>query len=335
MIHRTSTINLTETWQDELSNLITTPEYLFEYLGLPLEQLQAAKKATALFPLRTTRSYLEKIEKGNINDPLLRQILPIGAEFDDIAGFTSDPLNEQSTNEMPGLIHKYQGRVLFITATQCAINCRYCFRRHFDYQNNNQSRNQWLQTIQHIKNDSSIEEVILSGGDPLVLADNQLDWLINQLSEIPHIERLRIHSRLPIVLPSRISTKLSKLLTKSRLNSIFVVHCNHSQEIDIRVKKALNSLGEAGITLLNQSVLLKDINDQAETLCNLSKSLFSCGVLPYYLHLLDRVTGSAHFEVPEAKAKELYQDLLSQLPGYLVPKLVREKPYASSKTPIV
>ena len=335
MIHRTETIKLTESWQNELSQLITTPEALFDYLKLDHKLLEDARKAHALFPIRITHSYANKIEKGNTNDPLLKQILPLGEELEDVKGYSDDPLNEREVNHHPGLVHKYYGRVLFITAPQCAINCRYCFRRQFDYKSNTPSRNQWQSAIDYIAQDKTIEEVILSGGDPLVLPDNQLEWIVNKLSEIEHLLRLRIHSRLPIVLPSRITTKVSKLLTRSRLETVFVVHCNHSQEIDKQVKEALARLSHSGMSLLNQSVLLKDINDEAQILVDLSKSLFSSGVMPYYLHLLDKVSGSAHFDVSEAKAKRLYQDLLTQLPGYLVPKLVREVPSAPSKIPVV
>ena len=335
MIHRTQPINLTENWQDELSNLITTPESLFDYLELDHQYLPAAQKAHQLFPTRTTRSYASRIEKGNINDPLLQQVLPIGSEFDNIEGFSHDPLNEKASNNHPGLIHKYHGRVLLITAPQCAINCRYCFRRHFDYKGNTPSRQQWQQAIDYIEKDNTINEVILSGGDPLVLGDTQLSWLIDNLAKIPHLTTLRLHSRLPIVLPSRISPRLTRILTKSRLKPVFVVHCNHPQEIDNRVGHALEKLSQEGIQVFNQTVLLKGINDNDSTLTQLSKKLFAHRTIPYYLHLLDKVAGAAHFDVEEQKARDLHQAMLAKLPGYLVPKLVREIALAANKVPIV
>ena len=335
MIHRTSPIKLTENWQTELSNLITKPKALLELIELDDCYLEAAEKAHRNFPLRTTLSFANKIKKGDINDPLLQQILPIGAELEDIAGYNTDPLNEQTANKIPGLVHKYQGRVLLITAPQCAINCRYCFRRHFDYQGNTPSRAQWQTALDYIKDNKSIDEVILSGGDPLVLNDAQLSWLISAISDIPHVDRLRIHSRVPIVLPSRITPKMLKNVINCRLKTIFVVHCNHPQEIDEHVAHSLINIRECGATLLNQTVLLKGINDNAETLIDLSKSLFAQGVLPYYLHLLDRVSGAAHFDICERDAVALHQSLLNQLPGYLVPKLVREVADAPSKVPVI
>ena len=334
MIHRTIPTWQARSWQDELSQLITEPEALFTALKLDPSHLEAAKRATSLFPLRVTQSFVNRMKLGNINDPLLLQVLPLREEFNRHPGYTTDPLEEADSNPVPGLIHKYHSRVLLIGAPQCAINCRYCFRRHFDYQANTPSRAQWLDALGYIRSTPEIDEVILSGGDPLVTSDRQLAWLIDELAAIPHLQRLRIHSRLPIVLPSRVTPELVNILTSSRLQPVLVVHCNHPQELDSEVESAFELLRNQGITLLNQTVLLKCINNDAETLIQLSKELFKLGVLPYYLHLLDKVEGTTHFDQNERDAKRLHSAMLAHLPGYLVPKLVREDAGATSKTPV-
>ena len=233
-----------------------------------------------------------------------------------------------------GIIHKYHGRVLLITTGACAVHCRYCFRRHFPYQQHQQSPKQWDSALEYIRGDASISEVILSGGDPLVLGNPRLASLLDLLSAIPHLRRLRIHSRLPIVLPARIDQGLIQILQESRLSCAVVIHSNHPRELDASVQHSLQLLRAAEVTLLNQSVLLRDINDNADTLCQLSETLYSMGVLPYYLHLLDSVNGSAHFNVTELTSSKIYRQLLQRLPGYLVPKLVRETPAYPYKTPI-
>ncbi|WP_188149693.1 EF-P beta-lysylation protein EpmB [Teredinibacter waterburyi] len=334
MIHRTIPTWQTRSWQDELSQLITEPEALFTTLKLDLGHLEAAKQAANLFPLRVTQSFLNRMKPGDIADPLLLQVLPLAEEFNQHPDYSADPLEEAESNPVPGLIHKYRSRVLLIGAPQCAINCRYCFRRHFDYQANSPSRAQWLDALSYIRSTQDIDEVILSGGDPLVISDRQLAWLIDELSAIPHLQRLRIHSRLPIVLPSRVTPELVNILTSSRLQPVLVVHCNHPQELDSEVGAAFALLRNQGITLLNQTVLLKGINNVAETLIQLSKELFKLGVLPYYLHLLDKVEGTTHFDQNERDAKGLHMAMLAHLPGYLVPKLVREEAGATSKTPV-
>jgi len=332
MIHRTIPTWQTKSWQEELNDLISCPEQLLQALDLPKSLLPAALKAHALFPVRVTRAYLSRIQKNTPNDPLLQQILPLNAELCPQPGFMEDPLEEHTHNPVPGLIHKYHGRVLLIAAPQCAINCRYCFRRHFDYRANTPSRQTWQQALQYINNNESIEEVILSGGDPLVMNDKQLAWLTKSISDIGHISRLRIHTRLPIVLPSRISDELVQLFQTLRLQVVMVVHCNHHQEIDSEVESALRRLQQAKVTLFNQVVLLKNINDSATILTKLSRQLFSCNVIPYYLHLLDKVSGAAHFEVLEPKARQIHKELQGLLPGYLVPKLVKEVAGETSKT---
>ncbi len=334
MIQRTLPTCQELDWQDELRQLITTPEALFERLCLPSRYLDQAHKAHALFPVRTTLSFINAMQKGDINDPLLKQVLPLGEELIQKKGFTDTPLEEDSFNTIPGIIHKYHGRVLLIAATQCAINCRYCFRRNFDYTANTLSKAQWQDIFNYINSDSSIEEVIFSGGDPLAMPDAPFAWAVTELEKIPHITRLRIHSRIPIVLPSRITKTLCHTLRNSRFDVAMVIHSNHAQEITPTVIEALNKLTSANIVLLNQSVLLKGINDNAATLTALSKALFSAGVMPYYLHLLDKVNGASHFDINKTQAKQLITALTESLSGYLVPKLVQEIPHAKSKTPI-
>lgn len=324
----------TSHWQQQLKELVRDPAELFALLGLKSEDMPAHLKACKDFALKVPKAFVAKMQPGDWNDPLLLQVLPQGAELSEQPGFITDPLHEQASNPEPGLIHKYQGRVLLVVSGGCAINCRYCFRRHFPYEDNNPSRKQWLQTLDYIAGDSSITEVILSGGDPLVATDKQLAELIGLIEAIPHVTTLRIHSRLPLVIPDRISDEFVAILSQCRLQSVFVIHCNHPNELDSDVDAALSKLKKAGVTLLNQSVLLANINDQTQTLQHLSEKLFSMGVLPYYLHLLDKVQGAAHFEVAENHAQQLMQALLLKLPGYLVPKLVRESPEQGSKTPI-
>lgn len=334
MIPRTVPTWQMKTWQDELKDLIDTPEALLERVGLGSDWLAAAKAAAKLFPVRATESYVRRIRQGNPNDPLLKQILPLAQESLEVSGYNEDPLKESHFSPCPGVIHKYPSRVLFIAATQCAINCRYCFRRHFPYDENQLSRQQWLQALQYVRNSNSVNEVILSGGDPLSMGDRQLAWLTEELAAIPHVKRLRIHSRYPIILPTRITPALVEALSSASLRTVVVSHCNHAQEIDYQVQDAFHRLKDAGFSLLNQTVLLRSVNDSAACLAELSEALFDCEVLPYYLHLLDPVRGAAHFAVLEREAREIYRDLLAKLPGYLVPKLVRETPHEKSKTPL-
>ncbi len=322
------------TWQDELAASVRDPEELFRLLDLPTAHLAGARSACRDFPLRVTRPFLDRMRKGDINDPLLRQVLPLGDELIAAPGYSADPLAEQKSNPAPGLIHKYRGRVLLVVSPNCAVNCRYCFRRHFPYRDNKPGRNQWQQVFDYIAADDSITEVIYSGGDPLAAADNHLAWLTQQIAGIPHVDRLRIHTRLPIVVPQRITEHLLKWFTNSRLRPVMVIHSNHANELDENVGNALRRLRNAGVALLNQTVLLKGINNSAHALINLNERLFTAGVMPYYLHVLDRVQGAAHFDVSEQEARQLLGDIMAALPGYLVPKLVREVAGANSKTPL-
>ncbi len=321
-------------WQHELRDAICSAQTLFELLELDGALAPKALKADKDFPLRVPRPFVDRIKKGDWKDPLLLQVLPLAEELDYTPGFSTDPLAERQAIAAPGLIHKYHGRVLLIATASCAIHCRYCFRRHFPYQENKPGTAQWKQALDYIRQDKSIKEVILSGGDPLLAPDRYLAELVDQLADIAHLERLRIHTRLPIVIPQRITTECLDWLTTSRLQPIVVLHCNHANEIDRAVAESIEQLLKRGVTVLNQSVLLRQINDRVDTLIELSEALFSVGVLPYYLHLLDRVAGAAHFDVAEVEALALIDQLRSKLPGYMVPKLVKEQAGKSSKTPI-
>ena len=321
-------------WQEEMSDLVSDPQELLELLQLDQQQLPQLKAAGELFQLRVPRPYLSRIRPGDPQDPLLLQVLPSARELQPTPGFSDDPLQEAAANPVPGVVHKYRGRLLLITAGQCAVNCRYCFRRAFPYSDNHLNRSQWQQALDYIRGQQDLREVILSGGDPLVMSDKQLGWLAGELAAIPHLDKLRIHTRLPIVAPSRVNREFLDWFTGSHLKPVLVLHCNHANEIDGAVRNALGQLRAAGVTLLNQSVLLKGVNDSEQALADLSETLFDAGVLPYYLHQLDRVQGAAHFEVSDARARALVEQLRQRLPGYLVPKLVREIPAEKSKTPL-
>ncbi|WP_392552509.1 EF-P beta-lysylation protein EpmB [Orbus wheelerorum] len=313
-----------EAWIYDLGQVITDLNDLFSQLSIDIATISptvlAAKKQ---FPLRVPTSFISRMEQGNLNDPLLRQILCDEKEMNIVDGYSSDPLDEQN-NVIPGLLHKYHNRALLITKTHCAINCRYCFRRHFPYQKNQGNKSNLTKALDYIAAHLELNEIILSGGDPLMAKDHELSWLIKQLEGIAHIKRLRIHSRLAIVIPNRITDQLSKIFAQSRLNIILVTHINHPNEIDQSVIDAMHKLKCNNVTLLNQSVLLKDINDDAQILANLSNKLFTAGILPYYLHALDKVQGAAHFFVDDNVAQSIMRELATQVSGYLVPKLARE-----------
>lgn len=318
-------------WQTALINAITDPEELLELLELDRSWLTQAKAAATLFPLKVPREFVSRMQKGDINDPLLRQVLPLGDEFKQVAGFEKDPWREETINPVPGLLHRYHGRVLLTLTGSCAINCRFCFRRHFPYAKNNPGTAGWQRALDYITHDETITEVILSGGDPLVMHDSQLQDFTKALDNIAHLKRLRIHSRLPIVLPERITVDLIAWLTSTRLHPLMVVHCNHPQEMTATVIQAMKKLTAAHISLLNQAVLLKGVNDNAETLINLSEAVFNAGILPYYLHTLDKVAGCAHFDLSQEEAQRLHWQITQRLPGYLVPKLVRTQAGAPAK----
>ena len=317
-------------WQLELANAITSvDELLYE---LELEQFENRLVRNSAFRLRVPRAYVKKMQKGNADDPLLMQVLPVTAE-NALSGFT-DPVGDLNAMVTPGLLHKYQGRALLLATGACAIHCRYCFRRHFPYSASNPRKNEWKQALDYLHTHDDIHEVILSGGDPLVLDNAKLAQLFTALEYIPHIQWLRIHTRLPVVLPSRIDDDLITLLQKLRFKISLVIHANHANELMIDELEALQRLNSSGITLLNQSVLLKGVNDCTTSLATLSKRLYEAGVLPYYLHMLDPVQGAMHFDVPQSRAIEILNTLKNELPGYLLPRLVREIQGEASKTAI-
>jgi EF-P beta-lysylation protein EpmB len=314
-----------------MASAITTAESLIEALGLDSALIEPARAAAEKFRLRVPRSYVARMRRGDINDPLLRQVLPLAQELDATPLYSADPLGERAALRAPGLLQKYQGRALLIATSACAIHCRYCFRREFPYAEQTSETTRFSEALAEITRDTSLEEVILSGGDPLSLSDARLTSVTDALARIPHLRRLRVHTRQPVVLPSRVDAGLITWLQTLRLPVVFVLHANHANEIDADVRAACAALRAAGVTLLNQTVLLRGVNDDPGVLANLSRSLFEAGVLPYYLHVLDRVSGAAHFDVPDTRAQEIAGTLGSLLPGYLVPRLVREVEGAPAK----
>lgn len=304
-----------------------------QHLGLDQEKYAQHIKARRLFPMRVPRHFVELMEKGNPHDPLFLQVMPLSDEFLTSPGYSEDPLDEHDTAGK-GILHKYDSRVLLMVRTGCAVNCRYCFRRHFPYADNAVSKHQWLDVLDYLRNNSQINEVIFSGGDPLMAKDDHLSWLANEIAAIAHIKRLRIHSRLPVVLPERISREFVEWFTALPLQKVLVLHANHANEMSETLKARLNTLREKGVTLLNQSVLLKEINDSADAISDLSETLFEAGVLPYYLHVLDKVQGASHFYVSDDKGRAIMEEAIKRLPGFLVPKLVREIGGQPGKTPI-
>ena len=321
-------------WLYELKKSYTRPEDLLSALQLDDSAYADDIKARQLFSMRVPRPFVQQMNIGDPNDPLLRQVLPLVDEFRVEPGFHKDPLDEQSS-PANGLLHKYHGRVLLILQGGCAVNCRYCFRRHFPYDELTISQRQIDDTLDYIKQNPEVNEVILSGGDPLMAKDERLHKLVRELEALPQLTRLRIHSRLPVVIPSRLTDGLLTSLTQSRLQVVLVIHANHANEISNDLSAALKKWHNAGIHVLNQSVLLKGVNDSSDALCRLSETLFRANVLPYYLHQLDKVEGASHFEVSDDKAQQLWLDMTQQLPGFLVPKLVREQARKPSKTAIM
>ena len=317
-------------WQQELSNAVGDVATLYELLELSMPDMYQPKQ----FPLRVPHAFIAKMKKGDPNDPLLLQILPDIAETLPVSGYTADPLDENNHNPIKGLIHKYQNRALITLTGACAVHCRYCFRQHFDYGANLPNADNVRLICEYINSDKNIDEVIFSGGDPLSINNRRFKMWIDTILGIDTIKTIRIHTRMPAILPNRIDDELLDILKSAKKNIIMVLHINHANEIDKLLTKKCQSLKSYGVILLNQSVLLKGVNDDVDTLCKLSHALFDVGVLPYYLHILDKVAGSAHFDVSLQKAVELYWGMLANLSGYLVPKLVQEvagKPY---KTPI-
>ncbi|MGD8407700.1 MAG: EF-P beta-lysylation protein EpmB [Thiohalophilus sp.] len=335
MITRTPPLWHTDEWQKSLARAIRDPRELLARLELPMDLLPAAQTASQDFPLLVPHAYVARMQPGDPQDPLLRQVLPLGEELQPAPGFVSDPVGDLPAMARPGLLHKYHGRALVITTGACGIHCRYCFRRHFPYSRANPMPSRWQQVRDYLLADDSLEELILSGGDPLSLSDHRLAGLLDAVRDIPHLKRIRLHTRYPIILPERLTPGFAELLQDTPWQVILVIHANHANEIDASVRNGLANLRDSGMTLLNQSVLLRGVNDTETALVELSEALFAAGVLPYYLHQLDPVQGAAHFQVDDHRALALHSALRHRLPGYLVPKLVRERAGEAAKTPLI
>lgn len=321
-------------WQAQWRDAVRDPAELLVTLGLETLAARLSPAAMAQFPLRVPRAFISRMRHGDDADPLLRQVLPLDDEDRIVPGFALDAVGDAAAKTADGVIRKYRGRALLIATGSCAVNCRYCFRRHFPYADETAGRGQWMDAIAAIAADPGIDEVILSGGDPLSLSTPKLAELTAQLATIPHLRRLRIHTRLPVVLPARIDAEFTAWLATLPWPVAIVIHANHANEFDDEVDAAVARLRDAGATLLNQAVLLRGVNDSVDALADLSERSFAAGVLPYYLHQLDRVQGAAHFEVDDALALELHRGLMSRLSGYLVPKLVREVAGDTGKRPL-
>jgi len=321
-------------WQERWREAITDPNELLNILGLGHLAAELLPEMDTGFALRVPRGFVERMQYGDPNDPLLLQVLPQSAELEAFPQFSLDAVGDLGARKTPGVLHKYQGRALFIATGACAVHCRYCFRRHFPYAEETAAANHWQAALTYAHNTPSLDEVILSGGDPLSLATPKLAELTNELRKIPHVKRLRIHTRLPVVLPERVDDELCHWLKALPWPCVLVLHANHANELDEHVEAVCARLRQTGATLLNQAVLLRRVNDTADALVELSERLFQYGVLPYYLHQLDRVQGAAHFEVSDNSARLLISALQERLPGYLIPRLVREVAGAVSKLPL-
>jgi len=317
-----------------MRDAIRDPAELCAVLELPPWFAESARRVNARahhFPLFAPRGFVARMRKGDPADPLLRQVLPLAEELDDVPGFTADPVGDAAAARAPGLLQKYHGRALLVTTGACAVHCRYCFRRHFPYEDAPRSLAHWQPAIDAIAADRSLHEVILSGGDPLTLGDATLAALVERLAAIGHLRRLRIHTRLPIMIPQRVTDALIGLLRGTRLTPIVVIHANHANELDAAVGRTLAHLADVGIPLLNQAVLLRGVNDTLADQVALSERLVDLRVLPYYLHQLDRVAGAAHFEVPVESGQRIVEELRMRLAGYAVPRYVAERPGAANK----
>lgn len=319
-------------WRQQLRDAIRQPDELLRELGLEHSaDFAALAKAHSLFRTLVPQAFLQRMQPGNTNDPLLRQVLPSPQEHQITAGFSSDPVADNAHSPVPGIIHKYHGRVLLITTGSCAVNCRYCFRREFNYADQQITGSRWQQCLNYIATNTDITEVIFSGGDPLIISTAKLQAMTNALQQLEHLKRLRLHTRLPIVIPDRVTPELIEWITALKLPLTLVLHINHANEIDSALAHRCQQLREAGCILLNQSVLLKDVNDNTASLVALSETLFNTGILPYYLNLLDRVNGAAHFLINDKTAKAIHVEMRQLLPGYLVPRLVRDDGSSISK----
>lgn len=320
-------------WQKELANSFNSPESLLTYLGFDAQAFTKDNQARDLFALRVPRFFADLMIPNDINDPLLKQVMPIADEFIIDPDFSTDPLEEQQSSEQ-GMLHKYHNRVLLMVRGGCAVNCRYCFRRHFPYGEHHNNKADWLEVFKQIGSDPNIDEIILSGGDPLMANDDYLSWMLQQINRIPNVKRVRIHSRLPVVLPYRITEQFVQLCQQAQQQIIMVLHINHPQEISVELAHKVELLIQAGVSVLNQAVMLRGINDSSDTQMALNEALFSNRIQPYYLHLFDKVQGAAHFAISDERAVAIMQDVIAKQSGYMVPKLVREIGGEASKTPI-
>lgn len=319
-------------WQEQIAQAIRCPNELLDYIGLQASGIGYSEQAIQQFPLRVPYAYADRIKRQDPDDPLLRQIFPYLAEEENNHHYINDPLSEAQIQPIPGLLHKYKNRVLVITTGACAIHCRYCFRRHFPYQDASALGDHWQQTLDYIQQHQNIDEVILSGGDPLSLPDQRLLEMYTALSEIDHIKRIRLHTRIPVVLPDRLSAMLIQAIATSPKKIIFVLHINHANELDAQVSSKVRLLQSHNIPVLNQSVLLKGVNDSADALLALSECLIALNITPYYLHLLDPVAGAAHFAVPLDKAQQIIRQMQRTASGYLIPRLVKDECGKPSKS---
>lgn len=321
-------------WQVSMRDAIRSPQELCRRLGLGEVVSQEATDSLAGFPVFVPLEFLSRIRPGDINDPLLRQVLPVHDETIAAEGFELDPVGDAEASLEPGLLQKYQGRALMVVTGACAVHCRYCFRRHFPYGGAPKSFSAWQPALDAVAKDESIHEILLSGGDPLTIVDSRLSELAHAIAQVPHVRRLRIHTRLPVMIPDRVNDEFLGWITRTRLQPFVVVHVNHAQELDSAVVDALRRMIDAGITVLNQAVLLRGVNDDEDALVELCEQLVDVGVVPYYLHQLDRVAGAIHFEVDVERGKQIVASMRKRLPGYAVPEYVREVAGASSKTPL-
>jgi EF-P beta-lysylation protein EpmB len=321
-------------WQQLWRDAVRDPRELLNLLGLPHLAASLSDAAVGQFPLRVPRGFVARMRRGDPHDPLLRQVLPVLDEERMAPGFSFDAVGDAAARGATGVIHKYANRALLIATGSCAVHCRYCFRRHYPYAEETAASARWTEALDYLRADTSIEEVLLSGGDPWSLSTAKLTEFTDALAHIGHVRRLRIHTRLPVVLPERVDVELLAWLRSLRQQAVIVIHANHANELDAGVDAALAALHASGATLLNQSVLLRGVNDNTDALVALSLRLFDAGVLPYYLHQLDRVAGTAHFEVGDEEARRLHAAMMARLPGYLVPRLVREIAGEPGKTPL-
>lgn len=318
-------------WRQIQRETFTDWKKLVDFLQLDLDSPKARLLTHSSFPLNLPLRLAQKIQKNCWNDPVLIQFLPTTEEEKESPLFVLDPVEDEAFRKTPKLLHKYQARALLLSTSACAMNCRFCFRRNFAYET---TEKKFEKELQEIRLDTSLSEILLSGGDPLSLGHTQLESILKELEQIPHVKRIRFHTRFPLGIPERIDADFLKLLGGCEKQIIFVIHCNHAHEFDDTILESLRQIQRLGVIVISQSVLLKGVNDTVEALEELFLLLINNGILPYYLHQLDRVQGAIHFEVPETTGKELIAELQKRLPGYAVPKYVKEEAHKPHKTPI-